>query len=300
MAAVRILIDTDIGDDVDDALAIALALNSAELEVVGVTTVYQNTRMRAQLALQLLQVMGAEHIPVAVGIEQPIRNRVDSTVIPHQCRNMNATYPSNCNLHAVDLIIETLRKDPDTVLVPIGPFTNIAIAAKLAPELIASSRIVAMGGAFGSVYPEYNIMCDPEAANIVLSSGARVELVGLDVTVQCQLSKEDIDKIYRCRGSVERYICSLMDIWLHTSISGKVTLHDPLTVAYLADSSLLRMESVPVAVEMDGGITRGLTAVLRTPFRQRQSVLKDNALVAREVDARKMRDTLMNRVFNLA
>jgi len=300
MAITRILIDTDIGDDVDDALAIALALKSTELEVVGITTVYKNTSLRTQLVQQLLQVMGAEHIPVATGIGQPIRNKVDDTAIPHQCRHMKTAYPPNCSLHAVELILETLRKDPDTVLVPIGPFTNIAIAAKLAPELIARSRIVAMGGAFGAVYPEYNIMCDPEAANIVLSSGARVELVGLDVTVKCVLSKEEIERIYSCSGAVERYLCSLIDIWLHTSISGKVTLHDPLAIAYLIDPGLLDMQSVPVAVEMGGELTRGLTAVQRTPFRQRQAALEDNALVAVEVDARKMINTLMHRVFNLA
>jgi len=123
--------------------------------------------------------------------------------------------------------------------------------------------------------------------------------VGLDVTAQCVLSENEVDRIYHCSGAAERYLCSLMDIWLHTSIAGKVTLHDPLAIAYLVDPGLLNMRSVPVAVEMDGEMTRGLTAVLRTPFRQRQAELEDNARIAVDVNVPKAKEILLSRVFNM-
>ena len=297
MKKIKIIIDTDIGDDIDDALAIALALRSPEIEVLGITTVYKNVDSRTQLVLDLLQTFQSDGIPVAKGMGQPIRYAVDSEVIPHQCKLLNRQLPLNCQRHAVDFIIETVKQHPDVVVVAIGPLTNIGMAIKLAPEILGKSRIVAMGGAFSAVYPEYNILCDPESANIVINSGAKVEMIGLDVTTQCVLSREDEQLILKNENASSRYLAKLLQIWLETSKSKKVTLHDPLTIGYLIQPYLLSMESEPIRIEMEGSFTRGLTAVCRTPFRQREPYPDSIVKIARAVQAKNMRDLLFSRLF---
>ncbi|QQO09367.1 nucleoside hydrolase [Breznakiella homolactica] len=297
--AEKIIIDTDIGDDVDDALAIALALRSPELEVAGITTVYKNVAQREQLALTLLDVYGRRDIPVAVGFGKPIRYETDTSAIPHQCRNLRNKIERNCDSDAVSFIIESVRKDPAIILVAIGPYTNIGMAVKLAPEIMRGVRVVGMGGAFSAVYPEYNIMCDPEAVNILLKSECRIEMVGLDVTVKCVLSPDDLAGIKQCREAEHQFLGGLIDIWMDTSIGKKVTLHDPLTVAYLIDPGILTMKMEPVDVELEGTFTRGLTAVLRTPFRQRKPLPPDNVNVAVDVDFPRLRSLVLRRVFGI-
>lgn len=297
MEKTRIIIDTDIGDDVDDALAIALALRSPEIEVLGITTVYKNVEMRTQLVLDLLQVYQADDIPVSTGFGQPIRYAVDDSMLPHQCRFLDRRLPLNCDKDAVEFIIEMVRENPDVVIVPIGPFTNIGMAVKLAPELMRGTRIVAMGGAFSAVYPEYNILCDPEAANIVINSHAKVEMIGLDVTTKCVLAKEDERLILEQTDPKAAYLSRLTQVWLETSKSKKITLHDPLTIAYLIEPELLTMEPQPVQIELEGTFTRGLTALCRTPFRQRTPYPDSVIQVAKDVRSQRMRDLLFERLF---
>lgn len=297
MAPQRIFIDTDIGDDVDDALAIALAVLAPELEVMGISTVYRNAAARQQLAMELLRHLGAEHIPVAAGSSQPLGEHLDTGVIPPQCAGIALDRPLNCCRHGVELLLETLRRDPSVVLVAIGPLTNLAIAALLAPEVIRRTKIVLMGGAFRAVYPEYNIMCDPEAANIVLRSGADVQMVGLDVTVPCVLSRQDEGKIASFCEGYQGFLASLCDVWLQTSKSKKITLHDPLTVASLIDPTLLKLEPAPVRVELGTGQLRGLTTDLRHPFRRREPLPEPNAKIATAVDAQRLCRMVMRRLF---
>lgn len=281
----------------DDALAIALAVRSPELELLGVSTVFKNTPLRAQLALHLLKLLGREDIPVAVGTGLPIRHEIDPSERPHQCRELTETLPPNCRLHAVQMLIETVRNHPDVTIVGIGPFTNLALAIRLAPEVMNSAHIVVMGGAVGAVYPEWNILCDPEAANILFRSGANVEMVSLDATVHCVLPAEDLRFISQSAGQAERFLSSLVDIWMDTSAGKKITLHDPLTVAYLADPTLLQMERMPLMVEMEGTCARYSTVSLRTPFRQRTAPPPDNVNVSVGVDTERIRRIVMERVF---
>lgn len=297
MAKLKIIIDTDLGDDVDDVLAIALALRSPEIEILGITTVYKNTAMRSQLALELLDIFQVADIPVVTGMSQPIRGLVDSTGIPHQCRNLGRDGVVAEERHAVEFIIDTLKRHPDAILVGIGPLTNIGLAAYLAPDVMKNTRVVLMGGAFTAVYPEYNIMCDPEAANLLIESSATVEMIGLDVTTKCVLSDQDVEQIMNGSGRVGEFIGGLTKIWMETSIAKKVTLHDPLVIAYLVDPHLLQMKEEPIRIELDGTNTRGLTALCRTPFRQRAPFPKSVVKVAVSVDSQKMRDMLFDRVF---
>ena len=295
MEPIRIFIDTDIGDDVDDALAIALAALSPELTLTGVSTVYGNVSARRQLAVQLLRQLGTE-VPVEAGVGRSLRFQNDTSVLPHQCRVL-AEQPPAANVHGVELLIETVRSAPETVVIALGPLTNIAMAVLLAPDIMKHAKIVLMGGAFSAVYPEYNILCDPEAANIVLRSGAEIRMIGLDVTVPCILSKEEEGVIGSFRDGYRGFLASLCAIWLETSKSKKITLHDPLTVASLIDPTLLKMEAAPIQIEMDSGPLRGLTVDLRHPFRQREPLPPANVMIAVAVDAQRTCKLVMERVF---
>lgn len=301
MDRTRIIIDTDIGDDVDDALSLTLALVSPEIELCGITTVYKNVGMRSALACAILKVFGSYgKIPVLPGYSQPIRYHVDDSIVPHQCRNLpEDACVSGKPREAVDFIIQSVADDPDTVIVAIGPMTNIGMAVKLAPDIMRKARIVAMGGAFTAVYPEYNIMCDPEAADIMINSGANISMIGLDVTTKCVLTKEDEALIAQQKSEEGRYLASLSSIWLETSKSKKITLHDPLTVAYLIKPGLLSMRKEPLRIELEGTFTRGLTAVCRTPFRQREPYPDSVVNIADDVDSSGMRDLLFSRVFGI-
>lgn len=296
MNPTRIFIDTDIGDDVDDALAIALAVLSPELTLTGVSTVYGNVSARQQLAMQLLRQLGAK-VPVAAGLGQSLRFQANTSVMPRQCQVLTEPPPVTGGRHGVELLIENICEDPETVIVALGPLTNVAMAVLLAPNVMKRANILLMGGAFRAVYPEYNILCDPEAANIVLQSGAKIRMIGLDVTVPCVLSKEDESFIESFHSGYRGFLASLSTIWLETSKSKKITLHDPLTVASLIDPSLLQLEAAPVRIELDSGPLRGLTVDLRHPFRQREPIPPPNAEIAVSVDALRTCRLVMERIF---
>ena len=300
MDRIKIIIDTDIGDDVDDALAIALAIVSPEIELLGITTVYKNTNLRASLARDMLRVFGvADSVPVLPGFSQPIRYHVDDTVIPHQCCDLKTAPLEGKPADAVSFIINTVRDCPETVIVAIGPMTNIAMAIKLAPDVMKNASIIAMGGAFTAVYPEYNIMCDPEAAHIMINSGADISMIGLDVTTKCVLTKEDERLILNQTSDTGRYLARLSGIWIETSKAKKITLHDPLTVALIASPDILSLRKEPVRIELEGTFTRGLTALCRTPFRQREPYPESVVSIADGVNSMKMRDFLFSRLFGI-
>lgn len=296
---VKVLIDTDIGDDIDDALAISLAVLSPEIELIGVTTVYKNTKSRLSLARNLLNLLSANKVPVAQGIQNPLSNNVDTSEIPFQAMNLKTLYDSNYSGNAVDLIIESVKKYPDIIIVGIGPYTNIAVAMRLAPDIMKNAHIVLMGGAFSAVYPEWNVMCDVCAADILLNSGCKnLEMIGLDVTVKCVLTEEELRYIKLCKKPYQHFLSDLVDIWMDTSKGKKVTLHDPLTIAYLIFQQLLTMEKLPVVIEKEGKSAKYSTVVLKTPFRQRTKLPESNVNVAVDVDAEKVRQLIMSRIFN--
>lgn len=276
----RIVIDTDIGDDIDDALAIVLALKSPELEVAGLTTVYRNTGLRTKLALQLLKAYERPDIPVATGIGSPLLTQTDAGSIPCQWLDGYSDIESNCSQHAVDFLIDQVSRDPKITIVAIGPLTNIACAVMKSPEVMRQAEIVLMGGMHSAFYPEWNIVCDPEAAAIVFNSGLKLTMVGLDVTLKCRLTQSDVDRI-KLRGKSETaFLSRLLSQWMDSSKHLPI-LHDPLTIAYLSHPDLLEFQPKKVSVECKGEFTRGMTVEHRDVFFDRP--MDVNVLAAVEV-----------------
>lgn len=152
MDKIKIIIDTDIGDDADDALAICLALKSEELEVMGITTVFRNTAARAQIAVRLLQLMGRTDIPVYAGIGHPLVAEADVETVPIQLLAGMEELEYQKDMDGVEYLRRSLAASQgDITLVTIGPLTNVGVLLCKHPEVKGKIKeIVMMGGAYSN------------------------------------------------------------------------------------------------------------------------------------------------------
>lgn len=272
----KIIIDTDPG--IDDAMAIFLALRSPEVEVIGLTTIYGNvyTTLATRNALHLLEVAGRTDIPVAEGshvtITKGTKLRVADFVHGADgLGNQNFSPPKGKPIEqsAAAFLIEQATLYPGKVtVVALGPLTNIALAIQQDPSFVKNiGQIVLLGGAFGvngNVDPaaEANIFGDPDAADIVFTSGADVLAVGINVTHQAFLSDADREKLARSDGKFAQYLCKILELYFSYhrdaySTEG-VYLHDPAALLAAVDPSLFTYTEGVVRVQTSG-ITRGLT-----------------------------------------
>ena len=264
----KIILDTDIGDDIDDALALAFAIMSGKIDILGVTTVFRNAEHRAELACCLLEALGRTDIPVYAGIGKTLLQSIpdwEQVAASHRPRQMEVLKKQQPSIQpkperAVDFIIDTVMAgDGDITLVPIGPFTNIAAAFTVEPRLAQKAKICMMGGATDRVRPEWNALCDPEATRIVFGTGVPITMVGLDVTTKCVMSYEQVKTI----GSVDRpinQICfELIHLWGGDNAEPRPTLHDPLALATLIDPTLCETREMRIEVETRADHLRGST-----------------------------------------
>lgn len=256
----KIMIDTDIGDDIDDALALIYALRSG-LDIIGVTTVFRNAALRARMASALLAAYDAGGIPVCAGVDTPLTAPIHSRendcytasgeYIPCQyAQNMDqAGYSPQ---HAVDFLIEKADEYAGQItLIPIGPLTNVAMAIRKAPKTMRRLKgITLMGGVFEQSFGEWNILCDPEAARIVFTSGIPLRAVSLDVTMQCRLERPLLARWKALSGARADFLGGMLDKWFaHYQFECPV-LHDPLTIGTMV-GDFVCFEEKPVLVELD-------------------------------------------------
>jgi purine nucleosidase len=195
----NILIDTDIGDDIDDALALALALCSPEIELLGVTTVFVDTQERALLAAHVLRVFGREDIPVASGQQVPLLPRHRPSGVPQAAMLDTCVISYELSSYSgPELIIQAATTHHgNLILLCLGPLTNVATALIIEPRLFLAIRnIVMVGGTSGFPFPEWNVRSDAQAAKIILASGIPVTLLGWNVTKRWQLRESDIEKLH--------------------------------------------------------------------------------------------------------
>ncbi|GAC1358722.1 MAG: nucleoside hydrolase [Ktedonobacteraceae bacterium] len=250
-----ILLDTDIGDDIDDALALALALNSPEIDLRGITTVFGDTQKRAQLAKHILSVFGREDIPIAVGVGKSLQQHhppsgVAQAEILGDCafdRDAFSTFSGP------ELIVQqALEHSGKLTLVCIGPLTNVALALLIEPRITKTIRsIVMMGGSSGIPLAEWNVRSDVKAAHMVLSSGIPVTMIGLNVTMRCQLRAKDIERLRNNGTQQTRLLYELIMIWQkhRPRLQPRLPyLHDPLTIAALCMPELLQFRDMHVHV----------------------------------------------------
>ena len=308
----KIIIDTDPGQD--DAVAILMALASPEIELLGITAVAGNvplsfTQKNARIVCELA---GRTDIPVFAGARQPLtrplvtaehvhgRTGLDGPTLP------DPTMPLQ-DAHAVDFLIETLRSEPSgsVTLVPIGPLTNIAMALMKAPDIADRiGRIVLMGGAYfevGNITPtaEFNIYVDPEAAQQVFRSGAPITVLPLDVTHKALVTKARAEAFSALGTPVGRAVAEMTSFSERFDIqkygSGGAPLHDPTTIGWLLDPSLFSGREINVEIECKSDLTRGMTVADWWGVTDR----KPNALFIGDLDADGFFDLLTERLSRL-
>ena len=271
---VKILLDCDPG--LDDALAILLAHGDPNIELVGVTCVGGNVALpnTTRNALQLAEYLGFQNIPIAAGAAEPLVRVAKDASHVHGSEGMgtvNLPDPttSAVDIHAVDLIIETLRSAPGTVhLVATGPLTNIALALQKEPAIAQwAASFVIMGGSYtrGNATPaaEFNIYADPEAAAVVFAGGWDVVMVGLDLTLQAIATPEVVERMRQLGRLGEQLVVPLSTFWSDDkdpAWNGQA-VHDVVAVAYVTHPEFFTSVPAHVEVETAGDFTSGMTVV---------------------------------------
>jgi purine nucleosidase len=254
-ARIPIILDTDIGDSIDDALALAFALQSPELDVRAVTTVIDDVESKTRLAWKMLGIYNRRDVALAMGASEPLLDPTMSvTSKEFEVLTRNDTVPDSARKRAVDLIIDTaLQSRGKITIVAIGPMTNIALALKTDPRIKNKvERIVIMGGAYLSSETEYNIKRDRTAAEIVFQSGVPITAVGLDVTSQCKLREKDIDRMRLADDPAGNFLIRLIDLAEEQTHDPNPTLYDPLAIAAIFRPDLLEMQAGTVDVPLSG------------------------------------------------
>ncbi len=257
MDKIKILIDTDMGGDVDDALALAMALNSPGIEIVGITNVYLANAWRAGVTKHLLSVYGREDIPVCTGAEKPLIGWWDESRIPNSSADYGEHHGEKLP-HACDYIIRMAEEVENLTVVAIGPLTNLGLALAKAPHIASKIKVLMMGGQVNKAHPEWNIVCDPEAARIVFESGVAITMVGLDVTNRCQFTRDEVEQV-KAGGNVRcETLGEMMEIFIK-NFGYLPILHDPLALSLLIWDDLVKLEQKNILIETGGQFTRGLT-----------------------------------------
>jgi inosine-uridine nucleoside N-ribohydrolase len=297
-----VILDCDPGHD--DAIALLLALASPELEVVGVTTTHGNQTLAKTTdnALRVLSLVGRTDVPVAMGADRPLVRDLHVAAHVHGDSGLDGPeLPERAGepveQHAVDFLAEHVT--PETVLVPVGPLTNVALALERG---IQPARIVLMGGAIaeGNMTPaaEFNIWADPEAAQRVFHSGLDVTMIGLDVTHAALLTPVWAER-FREAGRVGTFVADLVEFFkqyhLRTYGWDGAPIHDAVALAQVIRPALVTTERMNVEVELESELTRGRTVADRWHRTDREP----NAHVGVDVDADAFFELLLDRVSTL-
>ncbi len=274
----KIIIDCDPGQD--DAVALFLAFASRdELDLVGITTVGGNVPLQlTQRNARLMCDVAQSEVPVFAGCDRPMARPLRTAEMIHGNTGIDGIEVVEPQTplqseHAVDFIIRILSgaDEAAVTLVPTGPLTNIGTAIEREPGILPKiERIVLMGGAMregGNRTPsaEFNILVDPEAADIVFRCGRPIVQMGLDVTHQVLSTRERVDRIRALGNPVARATAGMLSFFDRFDTakykSRGAPLHDPCTVAWLIEPGLFQGKDCNVSIETQSELTLGHTAV---------------------------------------
>jgi inosine-uridine nucleoside N-ribohydrolase len=248
-----IILDTDIGTDIDDAFALALVINSPELELLGVTTVAGDTQARARLAAKLLWEAGGAWRKVPVYAGQPGKpQRIEQT------RWANGFTSSALHMSgAVDFMKTEINRRPGRItIITLGELTNVAALLKSEPSIAKKIKLIAMmGGSVARGYApdskpeaEWNIKSNPEAARTVFTSGVPLLVAPLDVTAMLQLDAAGRRRVFTHLTPLTNALTILYHLWGNET----PTLFDPMAVATLIDPSLCETQQLAIEVDAQG------------------------------------------------
>lgn len=258
----RIVLDTDIGDDIDDAFALALALRSPEIGILGITTAWGDTQLRARLTQRFLRENGAAKIPLAAGV--PTKSVANFS----QARWAQDGPAFEGKLDAVNFLLDQARRYPGEVtLVAIGPLTNIGSAIDRDSATFKKFKcVVLMGGSIRKGYgdlgyapdrgpqPEYNIYSDVAAAQRLFVSGVPIYMMPLDST-QLMLDEVKRSVLFSAGTNITNSLAALYYQWADRNRTPTATLFDVMAMAYVVQPELCPVQPFHIVVD-EKGMTR--------------------------------------------
>lgn len=296
----KIIIDTDPG--IDDAVAIALAVRSSELDVKLITTIAGNVDVdkTTNNALKLMEFFNLD-IPVAKGFSIPLLKKLENAADIHGETGMAGyDFPEPSKkilpIHAVEALRETILKSSEKItLVPIAALTNIAVLLSMYPEVKDNiDEIVMMGGSLSggntNTLAEFNIYVDPHAASIVFQSGVKINMVGLDVTRQAVLHHENSLKIKET-GKVGEMFYSMFQHYRGGSLKNGLRVHDACAIAFLLKPDLFETKECYVEVVTEGA---GAGALVADGAIKKNADKKPNINVCTQVNSAEFENWIVN------
>jgi purine nucleosidase len=249
------ILDTDIGTDVDDLLALALLAQEPAAQLCGITTVHGDTTLRAQVARYSCNLLGHRSIPIVPGESETLTGRpIDWKGHEGQGVPGLATIPVETGVSAPDFLIQQAAQFSGALeIVAIGPLTNLARAISRDPAFKKRVKtIYLMGGAYYQPWREHNVLIDPEAARIVFDSGIPMDVLGLDVTLQVAINEVDLPRLQRLPNGLGDFVVSQIRRWWEFLGHPWCCLHDPLAALAMFEPEHFVFERLAVAVSEDG------------------------------------------------
>jgi inosine-uridine nucleoside N-ribohydrolase len=266
----KIIIDTDIGDDIDDAFAVALALRSPEVRVIGFSTAFGDTTARAAILDRLLGESGNEALPVAIGIPTSTPNESGfGAPVSQKHYGEGSRFARSSHPHAVDFILEQIRRFPGQItLVAIGPLSNIGPLIDRDPASFQKlKRIVMMGGSIGAIKPdfgsghpfgpvaEWNISNDIPSAQKLFRTGVPIYMIPLDSTAHLQLDDVKRAILFSEGTPLTDSLARLYQLWSLSSGVQIPVLYDAMAVAVVVNPELCPVTPAHISID-DKGFTR--------------------------------------------
>ncbi|HXJ03793.1 MAG TPA: nucleoside hydrolase [Candidatus Acidoferrum sp.] len=254
----KVIIDSDIGDDIDDAFAVALALKSPELQILGISTTFGDTEARAKIVDRMLGEAGRTNIPVLAGTPTHATNPMTQRPYGEGGHFAKSSHPNS-----IDFILDQIRRYPGQVtLIAIGPLMNVgALLDKDPATFLKLKRVVMMGGSIERGYgdpwspsrgpePEWNIINDIPAAKKLFLSRVPLYVMPLDST---QLKFDEVKRAYVFKQGTS--LTDALTLLYHQWGQQTPTLFDPMTLAYILDPRICPVEPMHIVVD-DKGFTR--------------------------------------------
>lgn len=268
---IPVFLDTDIGSDVDDVLALLTVLATPELELVGISTVYGETGTRARIARRLLELAGRPDVPVGAGIGTTLLRRKQPRDWTRELQQHLDAEPRTAvsSEHGVDLMIQAARLHPGLKVLAIGPLTNVAVAILKDPDLPKRvGQLMVVGGAThfppvterGTIFvdykSEYNLNCDPDAAALVFESGVPILMSGLAPALEVTVERRHLEDWRRLGTPVANWTVARVEERLARHGTDETHLGDVLGCVLAHDPALADVRPLPVSIEMWGQTLR--------------------------------------------
>jgi purine nucleosidase len=250
-----VILDTDIGSDVDDILALVMLAKSPELQLIGITTVYGDTIHRARIAQATCAMLERPDLKIVAGAPKPISGR-QVYWAGHEGEGMQdlASIAIDTSLKAEEYLVASAdQSSGELEILAIGPLTNIAKAIQYSAEFKSRVKhLYLMGGAFWLDRAEHNIRCDLDAARIVFESGIPITAVGLDLTLRVWITERDVQKIATLPNQLGKTLENEIRTWWTFCDLDRNHPHDPLAGLAMIHPEIFRFEYADVKVGSSG------------------------------------------------